>query len=680
MDCAECVRRVQKALSDVPGVKKADVFLTSEKAVLQLEQPDFDMEKAQKAVADAGYAISGDDDNGSREWPTADLSRQAGRFTALIFVTVLFVIIAGEWLGLFDDLADRVPLIIGLLLVIAAGFPIFRNVVRATWRREIISHTLMTLGVVAALFVGEWVTALIVVFFMRVGDYIERYTTEQARQAVKSLSSLTPQTARVVWEGVEAEVPIASISIGDLVVIRPGERIPVDGEVVVGHAAVDQSAITGESMPVDVGPGAHVYAATIAHGGSIQVNSVHIGRESTFGRIIKMVEEAEANRADVQRFADKFSTYFLPIVLLIALLTFIIRRDPMAVAAVLVVACSCAIALATPIAMLASIGTGAKKGLMIKGGKYVELLDKADILLIDKTGTLTLGRPRVTDIVAFNGLKESQLLSMAASVEKYSEHPIARAVQAETRRRGLNLEEPAHFEAIPGFGVKAEVGGMKVRIGNERMIDSNGIKQSVDLKEQGKTLMFIEVDGKVAGLLALADKLRDEVPDALAEVRELGVFRIELLSGDNEQATAAIANKLKLPYQANLLPVDKINIVKSYQQQGHRVVMIGDGVNDAPALAQADVGVAMGAAGTDVALEAAHVALLRDDWRLVPDLFRISHRTMRVVRMNLGFTALYNVIGLTLAAFGILPPVLAAAAQSLPDLGIMANSSRLLRD
>jgi len=680
MDCAECVRRVQKALSDVPGVKKADVFLTSEKAVLQLEQPDFDMEKAQKAVADAGYAISGDDDNGSREWPTEDLSRQVGRFTALIFVTVLFVIIAGEWLGLFDDLADRVPLIIGLLLVIAAGFPIFRNVVRATWRREIISHTLMTLGVVAALFVGEWVTALIVVFFMRVGDYIERYTTEQARQAVKSLSSLAPQTARVVWDGVEAEVPIASISIGDLVVIRPGERIPVDGEVVVGHAAVDQSAITGESMPVDVGPGAHVYAATIAHGGSIQVNSVHIGRESTFGRIIKMVEEAEANRADVQRFADKFSTYFLPIVLLIALLTFIFRRDPMAVAAVLVVACSCAIALATPIAMLASIGTGAKKGLMIKGGKYVELLDKADILLIDKTGTLTLGRPRVTDIVAFNGLKESQLLSMAASVEKYSEHPIARAVQAETRRRGLNLEEPAHFEAIPGFGVKAEVGGMKVRIGNERMIDSNGIKQSVDLKEQGKTLMFIEVDGKVAGFLALADKLRDEVPDALAEVRELGMFRIELLSGDNEQATAAIANKLKLPYQANLLPVDKINIVKSYQQQGHRVVMIGDGVNDAPALAQADVGVAMGAAGTDVALEAAHVALLRDDWRLVPDLFRISHRTMRVVRMNLGFTALYNVIGLTLAAFGILPPVLAAAAQSLPDLGIMANSSRLLRD
>jgi Cd2+/Zn2+-exporting ATPase/Cu+-exporting ATPase len=481
-------------------------------------------------------------------------------------------------------------------------------------------------------------------------------------------------------DGIEAEIPIKSVKIGDLVVIRPGESIPVDGEVVVGHAAVDQSAITGESMPVDVGPGNHVYAATIAHGGSIQVNAIHVGRESTIGRIIKMVEEAEANRADVQRFADKFSTYFLPIVLIIAILTLLIRRDPMAVAAVLVVACSCAIALATPIAMLASIGSGAKKGLMIKGGKYVELLDKAHILLIDKTGTLTLGKPRVTDIVTFNGLKESQLLSMAASVEKYSEHPIAGAVQEEARKRGLNLHEPAHFKAIPGFGVKAEVAGRRVRIGNERMIDASGLMMIGDLKEQGKTLLFIEVNGQVAGLLAVADELRDEVPDALAEVRKLGVSRIELLSGDHEQATAAIADRLKLPYQANLLPEDKITIVKSYQRQGHRVVMIGDGINDAPALAQADVGIAMGAAGTDVALEAAHVALMRDDWRLVPDLFRISHRTMRVVRMNLGFTAVYNVIGLTLAAFGILPPVLAAAAQSLPDLGILANSSRLLRD
>jgi len=680
MDCAECVRHVQKALSDVPGVKKVEVFLVSEKAILQLDQPGFDMDAAKRAVADAGYAISGENHEEFSERPEANLSRQVGWFTALIFVTILFVIIVGEWLGLFDELTERVPPFIGLFLVIAAGYPIFRNVARATWHRQIISHSLMTLGVVAALLVGEWVTALIVVFFMRIGDYIERYTTEQARQAIRSLSSLTPQTARVVSNGIEAEVQIASVSTGDLVVIRPGESIPVDGEVISGFAAIDQSAITGESMPVDVGPGAHVFAATIAYGGSIQVHTLHVGTESTFGRIIKLVEEAEANRAEVQRFADKFSTYLLPLVLFIAIMTFLINGDPLAVAAVLVVACSCAIALATPIAMLASIGSGAKKGLLFKGGKYVELLDKAEILLIDKTGTITLGQPRVTNVVGLNGMTESQVLSMAASVEKYSEHPIARAVRAETRTRGLNLHEPVHFAAIPGFGVKAEVAGRQVRIGSDRLINIGQLTELVDLRKEGKTLVFVEVDGTVAGFLAVVDELREEVPIALDELRELGMSRIEILSGDNEQATAAIANRLKLPYRANLLPEDKISIVRSYQKEGFLVVMIGDGVNDAPALAQADVGVAMGAAGTDIALDAAHVALMRDDWRLVPDLFRISHRTMRVVRMNLGFTAIYNIIGLTLAAFGILPPVLAAAAQSLPDLGILANSSRLMRD
>ncbi len=657
-----------------------EVFLVSEKAILQIDQSGFDMDAASRAVAEVGYAISGEKPKELSELPEANLYHRVGWFTALIFVTILFVIIAGEWLGLFDELTERVPLFIGLLLVLAAGYPIFRNVARATWHRQIISHTLMTFGVIAALLVGEWVTALIVVFFMRIGDYIERYTTEQARQALKGLSSLVPRKARVVSKGIEAEVQITSVKIGDLVVIRPGERIPVDGEVITGFAAVDQSAITGESMPVDVGPGAHVFAATIAYGGSIQVLTLHIGSESTYGRIIKLVEEAEANRAEVQRFADKFSTYLLPLVLFIAIMTFFMSGDPLAVAAVLVVACSCAIALATPVAMLASIGSGAKKGLLFKGGKYVELLDKGDILLIDKTGTITLGQPRVSNVVSLNGIEESQVLGMAASVEKYSEHPIARAVQAEARKRGLDLQEPVHFMAIPGFGVKAEVAGRQVRIGNDRLINVSQLTQIVDLKNQGKTLVFVEVDGIVAGLLAVVDELREEVPIALDELRKLGVSRIEILSGDNEQATAAIAKRLDLPYRANMLPEDKISIVMSYQQQGFVVVMIGDGVNDAPALAQADVGVAMGAAGTDIALDAAHVALMRDDWRLVPELFRISHRTMRVVKMNLGFTAIYNIIGLTLAAFGILPPVLAAAAQSLPDLGILANSSRLLRD
>jgi cation transport ATPase len=352
----------------------------------------------------------------------------------------------------------------------------------------------MTLGVLAALAVGQWSTAAVVVFFMRVGDYAEKMTTEGARRAVKELTALAPQTARVEVLGIEMQLPVAQVKVGDIVIVRPGEKIPVDGDVVTGQATVDQSTLTGESMPVEAGPGARVLAATVARLGSLRVRAAQVGSDSTFSRVVKLVEEA--NRATVQRFADKFTTCYLPVVAGLAALTFLIRRDPLATAAVLVVACSCSIALATPIAMLASVGASARRGVRFRAG---------------------------------------------------------------------------------------------------------------------------------------------------------------------------------------LLPEDKIRIVKEYQAKGHTVVMVGDGVNDAPALAQADVGIAMGAAGSDVALEAAHVALLRDDWTLVPEAIRIARRTMRVVKLNLAFTAAYNVIGLSLAALGWLPPIFAAAAQSLPDLGILANSARLLR-
>ncbi len=393
-----------------------------------------------------------------------------------------------------------------------------------------------------------------------------------------------------------------------------------------------------------------------------------------------MVEEAEAHRADVQRIADKFSAYYLPVVAGIAALTFLFRRDPLATAAVLVVACSCSFALATPIAMLASIGAGAKRGLLIKGGRYLELLARADVLLIDKTGTLTLGKPQVTDVVALNGLADSELLSLAASAERYSEHPLAEAVRVAADERHAPLYELHDFEAVPGMGVRAKVNGNEVVVGNRRMLPSSAfVPVAGELEAQGKTLLFVARHGELAGVLAAADTLRPEVPEALAAVRSLGVRHVELLTGDNERTAAALAEKIGVQYRANLLPEDKIRIVKEYQAQGHVVVMVGDGVNDAPALAQAQVGIAMGAAGTDVAIEAAHVALMREDWTLVPEVLRIARRTMRVVKMNLAFTTLYNLVGLSLAAFGLLPPILAAAAQSLPDLGILGNSSRLLR-
>jgi Cd2+/Zn2+-exporting ATPase/Cu+-exporting ATPase len=394
-----------------------------------------------------------------------------------------------------------------------------------------------------------------------------------------------------------------------------------------------------------------------------------------------MVEEAEAHRADVQRIADRFSAYYLPVVGGIAALTLLLRRDPLATAAVLVVACSCSFALATPIAMLASIGAGAKWGLLIKGGKYLETLARADVLLLDKTGTLTLGRPHITDILPADGLSADDLLALAASAERYSEHPLAEAVRAAARGRGLSLAEPEEFEAEAGLGVHARVNGHAVCVGSRRMMGMMEAAAGFDhLEAQGKTLLFVERDGRPVGALAAADTLRPEVPAALAAVRGLGVRHIELLTGDNERTAAALAGEIRSSYRSNLLPEDKIAVVKEYQARGHTVVMVGDGVNDAPALAQADVGIAMGVAGTDVAVEAAHVALMRDDWILVPEVFRIARRTMQVVKLNIGFTALYNLVGLSLAALGFLPPILAAAAQSLPDLGILANSSRLVMD
>jgi Cd2+/Zn2+-exporting ATPase/Cu+-exporting ATPase len=678
MECAECALRVQEAIARLPGVESVNVFLSSEKAIIRIDPARVDLPAIRKAVESAGYCVP--EAVASPTPRTGSFNRRMRVLLALVFGVVLGIVVVGEWLGLFKKLNELVPLPVGMVLVLVGGFPVFRNVVRAALRRQITSHTLMTLGAIAALVVGEWVTAAIVVVFMRVGDYVERFTTESARRAIKELTALAPQSARVERDGAEVEVPVTDVKVGDIVIVRPGEKIPVDGEVVAGHATVDQAAITGESMPAEVASGSHVFAATIVKLGSLRVKTLRVGADTTFGRVVKMVEEAEAHRADVQRLADKFSAYYLPIVAGVAVLTFLISRNPLSTAAVLVVACSCSFALATPIAMLASIGASAKRGLLIKGGKYLESLARADVVLVDKTGTLTLGRPQITDVIPLNDFSASEVLAFAASAERYSEHPLAEAVRAAAHAQNLRLFEPEDFEAIPGLGVRAKVNGYAVAVGNRRLIPAvESLPIVRQLEEQGKTLLFVAINDEPAAVLAASDTLRPEVPAALSELRALGVKRVELLTGDNERTAAALAEKLGVPYRANLLPEHKIEVVKDYQAQGHTVVMIGDGVNDAPALAQADVGIAMGAAGTDIAIEAAHIVLMREDWTLVPELLRIARRTMGVVKMNLVFTAAYNLIGLTLAAVGILPPVLAAAAQSLPDLGILVNSARLLR-
>lgn len=595
---------------------------------------------------------------------------------------ILLVVVIGEGLGLFGILTEQVPWWIGSLLVIASGYQIFYSVVRSAFQREVTSHTLMSLGAIAALSIGQWTTAGIVVFFMQVGEYVERFTSEKARGLLKTMTSLTPQTAKVLQDGKEYERSIDAVLPGEVVVVRPGDRIPVDGTVIDGRASMDQSTITGESMPVDVEPGSRVHAATLAHLGTLKVKVDKVGRDTTFGRTIQLVEEAEASRGTTQRLADKFSAWYLPVVTAIALLTYLISGNVLSTVAVMVVACSCSFALATPIAMMATIGAAAGRGLLIKGGKYVEALSVADVLFVDKTGTLTSGKPRITDIIVpLDGPNETTLLTLVATAERYSEHPLAEAVRREAQERCLMINEPDLFEAIPGKGIRAMVSGYLVEIGNSYLVrcEQPYLSAQADVfRHQGKTVVFVALDGKPVGAIAMMDTVRPEVAEVLNEIRYLGIQKIELLTGDNERTASALAASLNIDYRADLLPEQKIAIVREWQKKGHRVVMIGDGVNDGPALAQADVGISMWN-GTGVAMEAAGMVLMREDWRLVAESFHFARKTMKVVKANIAFTAIYNIIGLLFAATGFLPPIFAAAAQSLPDIGILLNSSRLIK-
>jgi Cd2+/Zn2+-exporting ATPase/Cu+-exporting ATPase len=565
MDCAECTQHVQHALAQLPGVESVNVLLSSEKAVLLLDPDKVDRPAIRKAVASAGNYSVPDTAPTPSGPPTGAVTRRFGVVLTGVFVVVLAIVVGGEWLGVFQRLEALVPFPLGVAIVMAGGWPIFRKVIQATLRRRITSHTLMTLGVMAALAVGEWVTAAIVVVFMRVGEYIEHFTTESARRAVKDLTAIAPQVARVERDGTEREVPVIDVKVGETVIVRPGEKIPVDGEVISGHATVDQAAITGVSMPVEVASGSHVFAATMARLGSVRIKTVRVGEDTTFGRVVKMVEEAEAHRAEVQQFADKFSAYYLPVVLGLAALTLLISRNPLATAAVLVVACSCAIALATPVAMLASIGRGAKRGILIKGGKYIETLARADVVLVDKTGTLTLGQPQITDVIPLNGLPASDILALAASAERYSEHPLAEAVRVAARAQNASLADPQNFEAIPGVGIRVTVNGSAIAIGNRRLVPTaETLPLAQQLEDQGKTLLFLARDDELVALLAATDTLRLEVPAALAELHTLGVQHVELLTGDNERTAAALAGQLKIDYRANLLPEHKIAVVKEY--------------------------------------------------------------------------------------------------------------------
>lgn len=608
------------------------------------------------------------------------------KYQKLLFPGGLLLLIL---LALFFQYVIRLPFDFAIIpLLLGGGFVVW-STLEATFKlRKITAGIMVVLALVGTTYMGEYLAGAIVAFMMIFGEFLEDVTLDKTRNAVKALIKLVPNVARKKIDGEYQEVSLKKIRVGDLLLVKPGERIAVDGVVISGQAAVNEASITGESMPVDKTVGDRVYVGTLNETGVLEIKTEKIGSDTTLGKIIKTVRQAQENKGEVQKTADQFAKWFTPIILLICIIVWFTTYDLMRVMTILVIACPCALVLATPTAVVASVGNAAKKGILIKGGITLERAARITTVCMDKTGTITEGRPQVVDLKCFGETRESELLTVTATVEKNSQHPIAKAILACAAAKGINnIPDAADFSMMFGRGIRVRHDNSNMEVSNSKALEDSDLKypQAVvnylnEQESHGRTALVVIRDNVVIGGLAVADTVRENMPNAVNQIRATGVKRIIMLTGDNEVTARSIAGQIGITeYQANLLPEDKLNIIKRLRDEGEVVAMIGDGVNDAPALTLADIGIAMGAIGTDVAIESSDIALMADDMLMVSETLGLSKKTYQIIQQNIWFFAvIVNVAGVTLSGLGFLTPIIGAIIHNISSIFVVLNSARML--
>jgi Cd2+/Zn2+-exporting ATPase len=676
--CGDCALNIERSVEHLPGVLSAEVSYVLSTATVYYDPHRVEEERIKKAITRPGYAV--------RE-TIAERTRAFWKEKrSFIFLSLSGVTLGLSWIFGWIGLGPPLPTTFAIASLLIGGYPIVKSAIKTLLIPDLNVDTLVSIAAVSAIGVGAYREAATVIFIMLLGEFLEGVTVGKARKAIASLIQLAPKMAWVKREGEEVQVPIEEVTPKEVVIVKPGERIPVDGKIITGCGSINQSILTGESIPIDKGIGDRVFCGTINESGSCEIEATQVAEDTKLAQIKRLILEAQAKKSPTQRVMDRFTRYFIPAILLIAFLTFLITGEIIRAITILIVACPCALVLGTPTAVVAAIGNAARQGILIKGGAYLEQMGRLKTLLMDKTGTLTEGRPKVIETNSLDGLGEKEVLYWAAIAEKRSEHPLARAIMEKAEEMGLTIPHPVSFENFRGRGVKAEWDAKTIIVGSSEMVKSAGIEIQASVRDllkskesEGMTSLLVALDGRPVGIISIADTLRAKAKSAIDQIKREGVSEIWMLTGDSEQVANRIGRELGIGYEAKLLPEEKVLSVKEWKRKGRVVAMIGDGVNDAPALAASDIGIAMGAVGTDVVIETADIALMTDELEKIPTVIRLSRKALRVIKENLLFAIVFNTIMVLLSAQGWVTMILGAVMHQASSLLVILNSMRLLR-